>query len=220
MTFLNNLSFKLKSTGIRIIDIFKLFPERIKRFGNHLLCGFQYFLPMQKGQKDKNTSTMRLFVMWWAQLLFFGLDCVGISELYESFMDFWKFNTRPLEYWEKQLAASVFGDSINYDRVRIDQSAYLGPKQQKFCYVSFNTINSWERMPNYIFIHEMVHVWQYQKLGAIYIVKAIEAQYSEQGYNYGGIDMLRHKLRLGQNFLDFNFERGYYFGLLSFENGQ
>ena len=53
----------------------------------------------------------------------------------------------------------------------------------------------------------MTHVWQYQKMGAIYIPHALRAQYSQMGYNYGGISALRDCQEKGKSFLSFNFEQ-------------
>ena len=62
-------------------------------------------------------------------------------------------------------------------------------------------------MQNSIFIHEMVHVWQYEKLGAIYIPKALSAQYTAEGYNYGGVEVLKQYMREGKDLLAFNYEQ-------------
>ncbi len=62
-------------------------------------------------------------------------------------------------------------------------------------------------MANHILIHELMHIWQYQRMGAIYMVRALSAQHTQMGYNYGGIDAINDKIANGESLLDFNFEQ-------------
>ena len=145
--------------------------------------------------------------VWWMSLMVYLLECLGSGEVYETVMDFVKFNTRTLHPWEIQLAKSIYGNTIQYRRVRIDEMAMAGPKQKQFCYVSFYLVNSWGPMRNRIFIHELMHVWQYERMGALYMVHALRAQQSIMGYNYGGVTTLKAYLEKGKNLHDFNPEQ-------------
>ena len=127
---------------------------------------------------------------WFGDLVLMFLELMGIPEIYETIMDLFKFKTRPLYDWEIALARNYFGDSIRYHLVRIDERSYLGPLQFRFCYVSFHTINTWGKMENATFLHELIHVWQYERIGIRYIPKCLHAQYSKLGYNYGGVAIL------------------------------
>lgn len=109
--------------------------------------------------------------------------------------------------WEVELAKTFFGDSINYKRVRIDELSIAGPMQQNFCYVSFYFVNSWGRMQNSLLLHELTHVWQFEQMGSVYIPRALKAQYSRMGYNYGGIAALKAAKELGKSFHSFNLEQ-------------
>ena len=62
-------------------------------------------------------------------------------------------------------------------------------------------------MQNSILIHEMTHVWQYEKMGSVYIPRALEAQRSIMGYNYGGVEILKDCQEKGKSFLSFNLEQ-------------
>ena len=62
-------------------------------------------------------------------------------------------------------------------------------------------------MANHILIHELMHIWQYQQMGAIYMVRALSAQHTKMGYNYGGIAAIHQKMANGETLLDFNFEQ-------------
>jgi len=132
------------------------------------------------------------------------LDLLGIGELYENGLEFFKFNTRPLNNQELKITEEYFGNQLNINRIRIDERAILGPKQNRFAYVSFFTINSWKTLRPDVFLHEMVHVWQYQQLGITYMSRALGAQRSKRGYNYGGVELLRKLKKRGWKLESFN----------------
>ena len=154
-----------------------------------------------------NSSRASVILLWFAELFILILEIFGIGEFYETITDFLKTKTRPLQDWEVKMAKPIYGNSIDYQLVRIDETAWAGPKQYHFCYVSFNLINCWQQMSNHILIHELMHIWQYQRMGAIYMVRALSAQHTKMGYNYGGIAAIRAKIANGETLLDFNFEQ-------------
>ena len=170
-------------------------------------CGraLRYFLEGTKDLLSLNVQ-VRLIPWWWFGGLLLILDLLGIVELYEGLSALSKREIRPLRKEEIAQAQSIFADTINYRRVRIDGRAWLGPKQYQFCYVSFYTINSWGTMRNDTLIHELVHVWQYERFGALYIAKALLAQRAE-GYDYGGWTELAQVSRAGGKLSAFNFEQ-------------
>jgi len=201
---------KCNGAIMRLADVFLLFPVRFARLIQHLGRGLRFLLPQHLKhwwQTELQAQLFRRIMKWWMLLPFYLMDVLGLPEWYETFMDFFKFNSRGLYDWEIEMARPIFGDSINYDRVRIDEYAFAGPKQHRFCYVSFHTINSWTPMLNQTLLHELVHVWQFQKMGSVYIPRALAAQHSNLGYNYGGVSTLRSYLQRGKTFLDFNLEQ-------------
>ena len=159
-----------------------------------------------KDEADRS-SRGSVVLLWMAEIVVLFMELLGFGEIYETVTDFVKPKTRPMLNWEQQLARTIFGNTIDYQQVRIDESAYIGPKQYLFCYVSFNIINSWHRMPNHILMHELMHVWQYQRMGAIYMIRALIAQHTEMGYDYGGIAAIKEKMASGETLFDFNFEQ-------------
>lgn len=165
----------------------------------------RYFL---EGGKNLFSFSMqvKLITWWWFGGFLLLLDLIGIVELYEGLSSLSKRGIRSLRKEEIEQAQLIFGDTINYQRVRIDERAWLGPKQYQFCYVSFYTINSWGGMRNDTLIHELMHVWQYERFGALYIAKALLAQ-REEGYDYGGWTKLDKVRKQGGKLSDFNFEQ-------------
>lgn len=58
-------------------------------------------------------------------------------------------------------------------------------------------------MPPATLVHEVVHIWQYNRVGAAYIPRALAAQRSAMGYNYGGL----RPLERGRSLEAFNYEQ-------------
>ena len=135
--------------------------------------------------------------------IFFLLDILLILDCHELLSNAFKRETRPLSDSEKFSARMVFGNAIPLDLVRIDESARIGTRSTGIVYVSGFTINSWGTFSEAILIHELVHVWQYCRQGAAYIPRALRAQGTAMGYNYGGLTALRK----AQHISEFNLEQ-------------
>jgi len=124
------------------------------------------------------------------------LDFCTFPEVMDLLWQIIKFNTRRLISIEEQEARSVFGDSINYRKVRIDESsliAWIGTKMKNksgMGVTTFHTIN-FNRKINPAagnsdmkwLIHELTHVVQMEHAGSQYLIEAIHAQATE-GYGY------------------------------------
>lgn len=146
----------------------------------------------------KPFSGRGLLDIWFALV-----EMTGFFDLYELLTNGLFPNTRPLTVEEYNLLFPIFGDSVPYHLIRIDERALIGPSWAKFFYVSFHTINSWGPMRPPTLVHEVVHIWQYTHRGAAYIPRALYAQTTPEGYNYGGLEPLQEKSELE----DFNYEQ-------------
>jgi len=196
---LNPLSFKILALGVRLISYFRLLPVRLLRIWKHFKLGAASLAGKKRGVKDLSP--------WWTGLVFLLLDLLGVPEIYESAIDFGKWRTRPLTESEIETARSVFGDAIPLHRVRVDESAHIVCRRWHVIYVSFFTINAWGKFHPEILVHELVHVWQYLQSGSIYIPRALYAQRTQEGYNYGGVTALSACLHRGGSLQDFNLEQ-------------
>ena len=130
-------------------------------------------------------------------------DLTFVFDVYEWVSNRLGRRTRPLTSHEQRVLYSIFGPSLPYARIRIDERAYVGPRRYRFCYVSFHTINSWGPISPPTLVHEAVHVWQYVHFGPLYIPRALASQRSPMGYDYGGVPGLER----ADSLLDFNFEQ-------------
>ncbi len=197
---LNNLKrfcIKVSALFTRLLRVVFWLPRRIFRLFRHVGDGFSRLI---NGKRPAIPH-------WWLEFAFLAMDLVGLPEVVETIFDFAKWDTRPLSPLEKKLAASVFGDALPLDDIRIDNRARLGCKKRHIAYVSYFTVNAWGSIRPEIFIHELVHVWQFLKYGGAYMPMALRAQSSKEGYNYGGVAALRTCKEKNGKLTDFNLEQ-------------
>ena len=131
-----------------------------------------------------------------------------------------KVNTRGLSDVEIQEARKVFGDSLSYWRIRIDEWSLIaqigkwvadrraGKDVGHMAITVFNTIKFSRRIDTVLgnrymawLIHELTHVAQNEHAGSQYLGEALHAQ-ATTGYDYGGPDSLP-----GRHFANFNREQ-------------
>ena len=178
-----------------VYRFFAWFPRRLVRVLRHFPEGVGVLL---RGGHP---------VFWWLELACYVADLFGVFDLYDGLSRLVKTSTRPLTPHELTLARGVYGTDINLEAVRIDNAARVACKHHRLCYVSFYTINSWGSMREATLVHELMHIWQYERFGAAYIPRALRAQQSAMGYNYGGTEWLLRERELGRTLTDFNYEQ-------------
>ena len=106
---------------------------------------------------------------------------------------------------EIDIVKSIFGSSVRWDLISIDPGSFPAKKNWTRAYVMFQTINFYSAIPDHTLIHEMVHIWQYEKWGSAYITEALWAQRWGGGYNYGGVERLQQLASKGLH--AFNMEK-------------
>ena len=122
---------------------------------------------------------------------------------------------RALSETEFRAASSVLGSSaIRYDKVRVADGGLLWlifKFNKKRAFATFHTINipgsgggSSRRLD--VVVHELVHVYQFEIIGSLYIWQALRAQCSK-GYKYGGWRQLKRDWKKGVHFSDYNREQ-------------
>lgn len=173
---------------------------RFQRLAQH----FKYFRKQSVGVTSSHPDTLAWRVF---ETSFFLADLLFFPEILMSLNRIFKFNTRRLTEREVELARSIFGETIDYQKVRVDEHSFIGCRQFRFAYVGFHFVNCWGKLSEPHFIHEMAHVWQFQRLGSVYIPRALWAQRTAQGYDYGGIAALQKAIEQGKTLTDFNYEQ-------------
>jgi Domain of unknown function (DUF4157) len=199
---------KLTGVLMRATDWVRRLPARIGRLLSDVIEGIATVRPWTAAwwKSLAHVSTWEHFLSWVGTVVLDLLEVGGIGELAETANELVKFNTRALSSHE--LAYSVFGGSIDLAMVRIDERAVIGPAFTKRAFTSFHTINAWGKLADYVLVHELTHVWQYENAGAIYMAQAVHAQISRgQGaYDYGGPAGLQAARAKAQGLTGFNRE--------------
>jgi len=179
----------------RFSYILKSYLKRWIRLGSHLI--FQrsiYRIPLDK------------WYDWPMDLMFYVMDVLLISDIADLLMNGFR-KMRGLSENEIVIAKEIFRNNLDLGQVFIFEKAKPLKKGLYHAFVSFNTIQSIKALSLPILVHELVHVWQYQRFGSVYIYRALKAQNSKAGYNYGGCDNLISCLEAGTNYISFNFEQ-------------
>lgn len=176
------------------ISRFRYFVDRLRLVGTSF------------GRRRRQLAAVRERASGWMGVLeiFVALvDMIGFFDLYETLTNTFTPGIRSLSPEEQHFLKPIFGESVPWHLIRIDERAWIGPRWGNFCYVSFHTINSWGPMTKHTLVHEVVHVWQYTRMGAVYIPRALAAQRSTMRYDYGGVEPLRRNTHLES----FNYEQ-------------
>jgi hypothetical protein len=171
------------------------YSDRINRFVFHI-----FFIEFYK------KARLEHWVDWIVDFCLYTLDLVLIPDLFDLIHNFYK-PLRKLSEEELAMANKIFSNEIDYSQIYITEKTIPFKPRLFFAYVSFNSINCIKEIPPSILIHELVHIWQYQRYGSVYIYRALKAQNSKAGYDYGGIKGLMDKLKKEDGLLEFNFEQ-------------
>lgn len=195
------LSSKFRSILLRIMIPFANFPIRLLRLVFHLLYPFLFWI-----QDLAQYRIIKSWIDWLMMIPFYLIDLLGVCELYEIGNELINWKIRDINSHENLMIKELFPADIPIDLLRINPDNILA-KQMSIAYVSFRQVNFNARISNDVFVHEIVHIWQYQLFGAVYIYFAWKAQISKEGYDYGRSPALIKGLKNGKLFLDFNFEQ-------------
>ncbi len=175
------------------------YPLRLYRVAKMFLQILWKAIRFQYGWKS--------FLEDFLSLLLLSADLFGIGEFYDAILLIIKRKTRGLTPKEKALVAYILPKTLPVTMIRIDNHANFLAKRGHFAYVSYFTINYYGTLRDDVFVHELIHIWQYMQFGSAYISKALFAQHSEEGYDYGGPDGLFKAYSASKPFLAFNFEQ-------------
>ena len=184
---------RLRMFGGRLFHFVLSWPKRLLR-----LCLWTLGINSPRGKHS--------LYRWCAGVILLIADLTPISLVYETIMDFIKTRSRAMSAEEINIAQSVFGERLPLQLVSIDPVSWPVRKKKASAYVSFHTINFDQTLPHHTFIHELVHVWQYERYGSVYISEAIWAQQWGGGYDYGGLAALEQYSQ-GKGLHAFNFEQ-------------
>ena len=184
---------------LTFISLLRSYPSRVVRLFIHFL---QWMPKVQRYHLRSKTITE-----WFCDFACYLADLFLIPDIFEFILVWINPNIRLLNESERKYVKKYFHDNVQLGNIRINKEMPKKIQSLALAFVSFNTIHYAKKISLPIFIHEVVHIWQYQKYGSVYIYRSLKAQRSEEGYNYGGLEALYSKMLSNHMFIDFNFEQ-------------
>lgn len=186
------LAWKIRLFLLRSWEFVRFWPYRCMRFVRWVFLF------------EKPSGRMS-FIRWAIGLVMKAMDLLPVAVILEFFLDllFWK--TRPLTSEEKETIRSIFGHALQSELIGVDAHSWIAKKRIAHAYVSWHTVHFDGSISDATLIHEMVHIWQYQRHGHLYITESLFAQRWGGGYAYGGASALL--LHGTKGLMAFNFEQ-------------
>ena len=191
-------------------------------FSNLLLWPFNLVrdLPQRVGRLAGTLAAMSEFAeraafpAWSHALICYLFDLVGGPEIFEFVLRSTT-ETRPLSEAEIATATDIFGPkAIRYRDVRIAQRGIL---RQAFHLNKNRAFDTWHtiNLPDSgdgnfpLLIHELTHIFQYERVGSVYIGQGLWAQYrlGHKAYDYGGPTGLADGRAARKRYSDYNREQ-------------
>jgi hypothetical protein len=209
---------KLALLGSLAWDFVRFLPVRVWRVVIDGWDGISGLLSwLWKGITGKATwaEAWAAFKQWGVRTLVQCLELFGVGEALQFAWGL-VFHTRPLTKAEREASLSVHrAGLIPYDEVRVDMNSWMvslgqwinklsDPTATKRPMTTMHIIQAASTLDLPTAVHELTHVAQYEKIGAVYMPQALHAQFSAMGYNYGDLTRARTD---GKHFADFNREQ-------------
>jgi len=217
---------RLRDVGMWAINLLRDLPARLARLGQAVLDGLSgivSFIP--EAIRVLATGGISAFAGWlWERAKAGGFwvlrlvsrvfDAVGGPELVELITHL---VTRATQLTSRERGAAQFvlgPNAIRWDNVRVAEGGLLSiifALNQGRAFATFHTINlpssgAGSRSDLSVVVHELTHVYQYEKVGSLYLGQAIHAQ-ATIGYEYGGAEGLNSDRAAGKHYRDYNREQ-------------
>lgn len=180
---------KLQGIYYRTTHWFRQLPKRVRRLFQGLWEAVKSLKPWSLSwwKSLGKARTWKDFLKWVTKNLVHIGEIIGVRELFDTLQDFYRFKSRPLTGEERSWARSVFGNAIDYDVVRLlKDSDVVNEGANATNKLNLIVFPDDKAIVDHIFIHEMVHVWQYQS-NSYYDNRAI----GSGQYDYGGLSALK-----------------------------
>lgn len=134
------------------------------------------------------------------------LDLTPIPWILESIYLLLFNGHRQLNSKELEVAGIVFKTKLDFRLITIRRLDVDWMRRKTFAFVALHSIHELTEIPVTTFVHEMVHVLQYQRLGSLYVTEALWAQSYGGGYYYGGVPGLV-KNEVSEGWIGYNMEQ-------------
>ncbi|MFQ5398138.1 MAG: DUF4157 domain-containing protein [Anaerolineae bacterium] len=214
------LSERLYDAAMWPINLIRDFPVRLARLGHTMwrgLTGIPHTFLRANSAGDGRTSIPGRAAGWLHQLLAQLFDLAGGPELAQLLMHLIT-HTTPLSGREIAMIASVLGETaLRFSEVRVAEGGLLAlvfRLNGNLAFATWHTIylpqsgrHTRRNLP--IMVHELTHVYQYERVGSRYLGEAVYMlmKTKRDCYDYGSAAGLRTAHEAGKHFCDFNREQ-------------
>ncbi|NNF35590.1 MAG: hypothetical protein HKN68_15900 [Saprospiraceae bacterium] len=152
-------------------------------------------------------SKNRTWWLWPVELILLIFDIMGLPDFIMQARLITRSGIRTLSDREKQLISDVYGELSFLDNVWMNSSDMFKFRKFAHAFVFHDSINFHNSITDSVIIHEIMHVIQYHLVGSVYITRALKAQKSLEGYQYGGPEVLYHNMLSGKSIWQYNYEQ-------------
>jgi len=180
------------------LGFWKNLPVRLKRLFHHFLPGsFQ----------DSDINKNRTWWLWPIELIILIFDIMGMPDFIMQARLIIRPGIRSLNDRERQLIIDFYGDLSFLDKIWLNSYDMFHFRRFAHAFVFHDSINYHNSITDSVLIHEIMHVIQYHLAGSVYITRALRAQRSDEGYQYGGPEVLYHNMLSGKSIWNYNYEQ-------------
>lgn len=217
----NKVATLARDGAMWLINLIRDLPERLSRLAVTLWEGFKgaaSFLPELIGQLAKHGITglgswmvnkLKGGAVWVGKLALNLMDLGGFPEIGEALLHLVS-QTRKLRADEIAAAQQVLGSgAVRWGDVRVGSGELLNlifKMNDSRAFTTWHTINAPEDVNVETMVHELTHVYQYEKVGSIYMAQAIHAQATLGSGAYDVKDLVA-QWEAGKQLRDFNREK-------------
>jgi hypothetical protein len=192
---------RFRDFGLWPVNLIRDMPKRSGRLAGVLIT-------------TSELSDMRLLLYWLVVCGSYLFDLLGGPEIIQFFLRAGS-KARPLSFEEIQAFKTVLSpQSIRLGDVRVSTGGILSPVfrlNKNRAFATWHTVNlpdnRVEDIP--LIVHELIHVYQYERIGSLYIGQGLWAQVRQGrgAYHYGGPDGLKADRAAGKHLTDYNREQ-------------
>jgi len=214
------LSERLYDAAMWPINLVRDFPVRFARLGRTIwrgVMGIPHAFSHADSPGNGRTSIPGRVADWLHQMLAQLFDLVGGPELAQLLMHLIT-HTTPLSGREIAVIAAVLGETaLRFGEVRVAEGGILAlvfRLNGNLAFATWHTIylprsgrHTRQNLP--IVVHELAHVYQYERVGSRYLGEAVYMlmKTKRDCYDYGSAAGLRAAHEAGKRFRDFNREQ-------------
>ncbi|HEX6387558.1 MAG TPA: hypothetical protein VF177_23060 [Anaerolineae bacterium] len=222
----NWLKERLRDAAMWPVNLIRDFPVRFGRLSRTLgrgVAGIVRFLPGAVRAWRRGEMALWLWQSaggvtgWLHQFLAQSFDLLGGPEVAQFFMHL-PTKTTPLSSDEIAVISSILGTrGLRYGDVRVAEGGLFDlvfKYNGNLAFATWHTINmprtgGHTRATLAIVVHELTHVYQYERVGSRYLGEAIYMliKTKRNCYDYGSADGLRAATAAGKVFGDYNREQ-------------